>query len=159
MSDTTGAFPPPPPAAAPPPTYGAPPASPPRVQLPPGYKLPPGYQGPTAPDYAQPYQYQQAQHAQPYQQPQPFSPAGALWGIDSFLSQFGGAALYSIIAGLASILVPLFTTFYFPILPIAGMLNAARAIQQGRLIGGIVGLVLSALGGLVSLFASGLVGG
>jgi uncharacterized membrane protein len=76
----------------------------------------------------------------------------------SFTQQFGGAAAWSIGLGLVSIVVPLFANFYFPILPIIGFINAVRAIQRGRLIGGIVGIVVNALGGLVSLFASGLLG-
>jgi hypothetical protein len=75
------------------------------------------------------------------------------------MHQFGGAAAWSIGCGLASIIVPFVSSFYFPILPIVGLINGVRAIQRGRLIGGIVGLVLNALGGIVSLFASGLIGG
>src|SRR2546423_945435 len=155
MSDTPNANPPPPPpppSMPPPPFSAAAPAMPP-YQVPAGYKLPPGYQGPTAPDYVPPYQYQQP------------APGGSL-ALGAILSspgalmyQFGGYALYSCIAGLAAIIVPFVAGFYFPILPIIGLLNGARAIQRGRVIGGVVGLVLSALGGVVSLFASGLLGG
>ena len=49
--------------------------------------------------------------------------------------------------------------FYFPIMPIFGALNGVRAIQRGRVIGGIIGLVLNAIGGIISLLASGLIGG
>jgi hypothetical protein len=76
----------------------------------------------------------------------------------SFAQQFGGAAAWSIGLGVVSIVVPLFATFYFPILPIIGFINAIRAIQRGRLIGGIVGIAVNAVGGLVALFASGLLG-
>jgi hypothetical protein len=75
---------------------------------------------------------------------------GLLW-------QFGGPAAWSLGCGVVSIVVPFFTTFYFPILPIVGALNAVRAMQRGRLIGGVVGLVVNLVGGLVSLIASGLI--
>jgi hypothetical protein len=71
--------------------------------------------------------------------------------------QFGGAAAWSIGCGLVSIVVPFVTSFYFPILPIVGFINGVRAIQRGRLIGGVVGLVVNALGGLVALIASGII--
>jgi len=71
--------------------------------------------------------------------------------------QFGGAAAISMVFGLISIIVPIAANFYFPILPIFGFINAIRAIQRGRLAGGIVGIVLNLLGGLVSLLASGLI--
>jgi len=73
--------------------------------------------------------------------------------------QLGGAAAWSIGFGLVSIVVPFAANFYFPIMPLFGFINAVRAIQRGRLIGGIAGIVLNALGGLVTLFASGLIGG
>lgn len=85
-------------------------------------------------------------------------PVGAAVGF-SLGHQFGGAALWSIGFGLVAIVVPLFTAFYFPILPIFGFINAVRAIRNGRLAGGIIGIVLNVLGGLVSLLASGLIGG
>jgi hypothetical protein len=154
MSDTSTAYPPPPPPSVPPPQFNAAAPAMPPYQVPPGYKVPAGYQGPTAPDYVPPYQYQQPSS-------ESFSAAAGaiLTSPGAIMHQFGGAALYSIIAGLASIVVPFAAGFYFPILPIAGVINALRAIQRGRLIGGVVGLVLSLLGGVVSLFASGLLGG
>jgi hypothetical protein len=74
-------------------------------------------------------------------------------------SQFTGAAAWSIGFGLVSIIVPFVTNFYFPILPIFGLLNGVRAIQRGKIIGGIVGIVLNVIGGIVSLLFSGLIGG
>ena len=59
--------------------------------------------------------------------------------------------------GLVSILVPFFANFYFPILPIIGLISAVRAIQRGRMIGGVVGIVLNLIGGVVTLFVSGLI--
>jgi hypothetical protein len=149
MSDNPTAYPPPPPPGLTPPS--AQPAPPP----------PPIYQGPPAPDYVQPY-LQQPQ--QPYPQPspyqQPFPTAGAVaGGTGALLYQLGGPAAWSIGFGLVSIVVPFVTNYYFPILPIAGLISAVRAIQRGRLIGGVIGIVVNLIGGLVSLFASGLIGG
>jgi hypothetical protein len=108
---------------------------------PPGYQPPPGYsQPPPAPGYM----------------PPPIGPATAV-ATAGVMQQFSGMAAWSIGIGLVSIGVPLFTNFYFPILPIFGVINGARAIQRGRLIGGIIGIVLNLLGGLVSLIASGLI--
>jgi hypothetical protein len=154
VSDTSGAFPPPPPPSIPPPVYGAPPPPPPNIQLPRGYKLPPGYQGPTAPDYAQPYQQQ------PWaQQPQPTNPGALAFGSASAIAyQFGGRAIYANIAGVAAIVAPFAFGFYFPILPIFGFIAALRALQAGRLLGGLTAMVLNAFGAIVSLWASGLLG-
>jgi hypothetical protein len=79
-------------------------------------------------------------------------------GAGGLMSQLGGAAAWSIGLGLVSIVVPLASNFYFPIMPIIGALNGVRAIQRGRVIGGIIGLVLNAIGGIISLLASGLIG-
>jgi hypothetical protein len=86
-------------------------------------------------------------------------PVAAVGAGGGLISQFGGAAAWSIGLGLVSIVVPLVSSFYFPIMPIIGALNGVRAIQRGRLIGGIIGLVLNAIGGIISLLASGLIGG
>jgi hypothetical protein len=75
----------------------------------------------------------------------------------SFAHQFGGAAACSMGLGLVAIVVPLMSNFYFPILPVFGVINAIRAIRNGRLAGGVIGIVLNLLGGLVSLLASGLI--
>jgi len=84
--------------------------------------------------------------------------AAAVGGL-TLMQQFGGAAAWSIGFGLVGIIAPFAVGFYFPILPIIGVIQAIRAIQRGRLIGGIVGIVVNALAGLVALFASGLLGG
>jgi hypothetical protein len=112
----------------------------------------PVYQPPPAPDYVQPYMQQQPAYA-----PQPMAAGGAMAG--GLLYQLGGPAAWSIGFGLVSIIVPFVTNYYFPILPIAGAISAIRAIQRGRVVGGVVGIVVNVLGGLVSLFASGLIGG
>lgn len=124
----------------------------------------PGYFPPPAPAYqAPPGQYQPPAGYAPGatgQMPPPIMPAAvAAAGGAALMYQFGGAAAWSIGFGLVSIVVPFFANFYFPILPIIGLINAVRAIQRGRMIGGVVGIVLNLLGGVVTLFASGLLGG
>jgi hypothetical protein len=88
-------------------------------------------------------------------------PPGAAWGPPPIASrglayQFSGNALWSIIFGAVSVVVPLVTSFYLPILPLFGLWRGVLAIQRGRVAGGVVGLVLNVLGGLVSLLVSGL---
>jgi hypothetical protein len=91
--------------------------------------------------------------------PQPINPvAMGLGGSAVLINQFTGPALGSIIAGVLSIGVPMFTTFYFPILPIFGVLGGIGAIIRGKPIGGLVGLILSLIGGYMSLQASGILG-
>lgn len=82
-------------------------------------------------------------------------PVAAVGASGALMSQFGGAALWSIGLGIVSIVVPFVSNFYFPIMPIIGALNGFRAIQRGRVLGGIIGLVLNAIGGLVALIFSG----
>lgn len=142
MSDNPPAYPPPPTGITPP-----------SPQAPP----PPVYQGPAAPDYMQPYLQQQP----PYS-PQPYSAPAAVVGgamAGGLLYQLGGPAGWSIVFGLVSIVVPFATNYYFPILPIAGAISAIRALQRGRVIGGIIGIAVNVIGGLVSLLASGVIGG
>lgn len=127
----------------------APVAAPPPGQFPPppfAYQPPPG-------------QYQTPAGYAPGQMPPPIMPvAVAAAGGVALMYQFGGPAAWSIGFGLVSIVVPFFANFYFPILPIIGLINAVRAIQRGRMIGGVVGIVLNLIGGVVTLFASGLLG-
>ena len=85
--------------------------------------------------------------------------AAALGGGFVFRQQLGGAAAWSIGFGLVSMVVPFFFNFYFPIMPLIGFLNAYRAFRRGQVIGASIGVVLNALGGLVTLLASGLIGG
>jgi hypothetical protein len=93
------------------------------------------------------------------QVPPPYMPVAAVGAGGALMSQFGGPALWSIGLGVVSIIVPFVSNFYFPIMPIIGALNGVRAIQRGRVVGGIVGLVLNGIGGLVTLLASRLIGG
>jgi hypothetical protein len=139
MSD----LPPPPESPPPPPPFQPPPGYPP----PPPYIPPPGYSPePPPPGYTG-------------QVPPPYMPVAAVGASGALMSQFGGAALWSIGLGIVSIVVPFVSNFYFPIMPIIGALTGVRAIQRGRVVGGIVGLVLNGIGGLVVLFASGVIGG
>ena len=151
MSDTPLAYPPPPPPNVPPPTFQGQVWPSPVYQPPPGS---PGFAAPTAPDYIQPWQ--SGQLPQP---PPVAAPIGVLGGLGYIAYQFGGPAAASIIAGVASIVLPFIAGRYFIVLPIAGLISGARAIQRGRAIGGIVGITVSVLGGIVSLIASGLLGG
>lgn len=72
---------------------------------------------------------------------------GCLW-------QLGRSAGASVIFGLLSIVVPIDTTFTFPIFAIVGLTVGVYAISHSRMVGGILGVALSLLGGLVSLFAT-----
>jgi hypothetical protein len=71
--------------------------------------------------------------------------------------QFAGNALWSIIFGAASVLVPIFTPIYFPILPLFGLWRGVLAIRAGQMVGGVIGLVINAFGVIASLLASGLI--
>jgi hypothetical protein len=70
--------------------------------------------------------------------------------------QFSGHALWSIVFGAASVLVPIFTPIYFPILPIFGLWRGVLPIRKGRMTGGVIGVILNAVGCIVSLLSSGL---
>ncbi|HEV2415221.1 MAG TPA: hypothetical protein VGX27_10455 [Candidatus Dormibacteraeota bacterium] len=138
MSDTPSAFPPPPPPGAPSPTYQVAPSPLPNYQPPPMAQPPAGY----------PQQFQ----AQPWQQPQPAMPGvGAGWGAVGILAQFEPPALWAIIAGLVTIVVPFVFGRVFFFLPIIAVITGFRAIQGGKLIGGIVGIVLGIIGGIITV--------
>lgn len=70
--------------------------------------------------------------------------------------QFSGYAAWSIGFGAASILVPIVTPVYFPVLPIFGLWRGVLAIRRGRTTGGVIGVILNVFGCLVSLLVSGL---
>ena len=98
----------------------------------------------------------------PYQYvtPGPTGATGVGLSVSSHLGwQFGGSAAWSIGFGAASILAPLLTSFYLPVLPLFGLWRAVIAIRSGRVIGAVIGIVLNVIGGLLSLLASGLIGG
>jgi hypothetical protein len=129
MAQQPSAFPPPPPSQPPPP---------PPSNLPPP---PPGY----------------PPQAMPGQVPPPYLPTAAAGAGIGIMSQFSGDALWSIGLGLASIVVPFVASHVFYFLPLIGIFYGIRAITRGRMIGGIVGVVLSVIGGLITVLA--LIGG
>lgn len=138
MSDTTSAFPPPPPGNIPPPAYQQAASPLPNYQPPPISQPPVGY----------PQQLQ----AQPWQSPQAAVPGvGAGWGAMGVLAQFEPPALWAIIAGLVTIVVPFVFGRVFFFLPIIAVITGFRAIQGGKLIGGIVGIVLGIIGGIITV--------
>ena len=131
MSDNLPAYPPPPsPGGSPPP----------QVQMPP------------PPDYMQPYVQQQPPYTPQAYGPSPGVVGGAMAG--GVIYQLGGPAAWSIGFGVVSVIAPFTFGYYFPILPIAGAISGVRALQRGRVIGGIIGICVNVLGGLVSLLAS-----
>ncbi|HYW25090.1 MAG TPA: hypothetical protein VE953_13065 [Terriglobales bacterium] len=91
--------------------------------------------------------------------PSPLAPTSTALAAPAALGlayQFSGDAMWSIIFGVASIGVPLFTPIYFPILPIFGIWRGVLAVRRRRVLGGVIGLVVSAIGCLFSLLYSGL---
>lgn len=125
------AYPPPPPggAYAPPPPPGAYAAPP-----PPPYAPPPGtYQPPGAPPPVMPMRI------------------GAAAGTAGVISQFTGSALWACLLGIVTIAVPFIFNRDFFFLPIIGLIAGIQAIRQGKLIGGIVGIVLNVIGGVITL--------
>ena len=85
-------------------------------------------------------------------QAQPQPTVGAGWGAAGLLYQFSGPAAWACGIGLLTIVVPFFLNRVFFFLPIVGVIYGIRAIQRGKLIGGITGIVLSAIGGILTLF-------
>jgi len=83
---------------------------------------------------------------------QPGQPAGGGIAGVGLLSQFSGPAAWACGVGLVTIVVPFFFNRVFFFLPIIALIYGIRAIQRGKLIGGIVGMVLSAIGGVITLF-------
>ena len=71
-------------------------------------------------------------------------------------TQFRGNALWSMVFGLASVLVPIFTPIYFPILPLVGIWRGYLAVRSGQAAGGWIGIVINLFGALISLLVSGL---
>ncbi len=69
----------------------------------------------------------------------------------SLMSQFSGDAMWAIGLGLVSVVVPFIFNRIFFFLPLIGLFYGIRAIRRGRLIGGIVGVVLCVLGGIVTI--------
>jgi hypothetical protein len=93
----------------------------------------------------------------PGQVPPPYMPIAAAGAGVSLMSQFSGDAMWSIALGLVSIVVPFFFNEILFFLPLIGLFYGIRAMRRGRMIGGIVGIVLCAFGGIITII--GLVGG
>jgi hypothetical protein len=87
----------------------------------------------------------------PGQVPPPYLPVAAAGASAGLLSQFTGDALWSIGFGLASTIVPFVFNRVFFFLPLLGLFYGIRAIMRGRLVGGIVGIVLNVIGGIITL--------
>lgn len=124
--------PPPPAPAGPPPDYFMAP--------------PPTPATPDAPGFAMPPQQYQVP-------PPPYAPTGAgAFGTGAgILSQFTGSAAWAIGLGLLTIIVPFTLGRVFYVTPIVAFLAGIRAVRAGKVIGGIVGMVLSAIGGLITI--------
>jgi hypothetical protein len=75
----------------------------------------------------------------------------------NFLYQFSGPAGWSVLLGIVSIAVPFIFGRVFFFLPLIGLISGVRAIQRGRLIGGVTGIVLNVIGGIITLI--GIFGG
>ena len=116
------------------------PSTPSQLPPPPAYAPPPA----TAPGYAAP------PPPPPGVMPQPIGPSAGM-GMAGVLSQVTGVAGVGILLGLATVIVPLVFGYVFYVLPIAGFLAGITAIRRNQLIGGIVAIVLSALGGILTL--------
>ncbi len=78
-------------------------------------------------------------------------PAPPPGGTAGLIRQFTGAAGWAVLLGIVTIAVPLIFNRIFFFLPIIGFIAGIQAIRRGQLIGGIVGLVLNAIGGLITL--------
>lgn len=107
----------------------------------------------TPPPVAQPpVGYPTAFQQQPWQQ-QPQPAIGMGWGGAGLVSQFTGPAAWACFVGLVTVVVPFAFGRVFFFLPIIGIITGVRAVMAGKLIGGIVGIVLSAIGGLITIVA------
>lgn len=69
------------------------------------------------------------------------------------LSQFTGSAAWAIGLGLLTIIVPFTLGRVFYITPVVAFLAGIRAVRAGKLIGGMVGMGLSVIGGAITVFA------
>ena len=78
-------------------------------------------------------------------------PAAKVGGVTKIVWQFGGMAAVGCLIGLATVIVPLAFGHVFYVLPIAGLLAAVQAVRGGRQIGGVVGIVLNAVGGILTV--------
>jgi hypothetical protein len=88
--------------------------------------------------------------------PPPYLPTATVGAGVGLMYQFTGDALWSIGLALVSIIVPFVFNRIFFFLPLIGLYYGIRAIQRGRMIGGIVGIVLNVIGGIITIL--GLIG-
>ena|SRR5690242_7668748 len=115
------------------------PMTPSQMPPPPAYAPPPsaaGYAAPPPPP--------------PGTMPQPIAPVAGM-STAGLLRQVTGAAGVGILLGLATVIVPLVFGYVFYVLPIAGFLAGIAAIRRNQLIGGIIAIVLNAIGGVLTL--------
>jgi hypothetical protein len=89
----------------------------------------------------------------PGQVPPPYLPTAAAGAGLGLASQFSGDALWSVGFGLASTILPFVLNYVFFFLPLLGIFYGVRAIMRGRMIGGIVGIVLNVIGGIITLLS------
>jgi hypothetical protein len=142
-----------------PPMADIPPPQPKTMQGPPQYTpspIPPAAQPPPPPSYSDIPPSAQLPPGAPGYMP----PAGypSLQPGVSIMSQFTGMALWSVILGLLAVGVPIATGLtsgghyvYFYVIPIFGFIRGIQAVTRGQVIGGVVGIVLNAIGGLISI--------
>lgn len=76
--------------------------------------------------------------------------AGAGLGL---LSQFTGSAAWAIGLGLLTIIVPFTLGRVFYVTPIVAFLAGIRAVRACKVIGGVVGMALSVIGGVITVIA------
>jgi hypothetical protein len=130
------------------PPGSAPRPTPPPFQPPPGYApLPPE---PNSPSSTQP---PIIPPGSPDQVPAPYLPTAAAGAGGGLANQFSGDALWSVGFGLASTILPFVLNYVFFFLPLLGIFYGIRAIMRGRMIGGIVGIVLNCIGGIITLIS------
>jgi hypothetical protein len=82
--------------------------------------------------------------------PQPIGPSSGM-STAGLLSQITGVAGLGILFGLATVIVPIVFGWVFYVLPIAGFLAGVEAVRRGQLIGGILAIVLNAMGAMLTL--------
>jgi hypothetical protein len=80
-------------------------------------------------------------------------PLAAAGGGIALMYQFRGSALWSIVLGLVSIVVPFVLGYVFFFLPFIGIYYGIRAIRRGQVIGGIVGIFLCCIGGFITILS------
>src|SRR5438552_15907416 len=75
--------------------------------------------------------------------------AGATAGI---MSQFLGTAGWAILVGAVTVVVPFVFNRVFFFLPVIGLIRGVLAIPRGPMVGGVIGIVLSVIGVVFTLY-------